>query len=149
MKRALIYIIGTGLGSGYTPKAPGTAGSLLAILIYYFFPLDSVYWLLISILVFCAGVWSGTEIEKDKGEDPGLVVVDEMVGQWLAVVILPHTFVTLLIGFILFRVFDIYKPYPINKSQELKAGWGIMIDDVLAGIYANIVLQLIYLSGII
>ncbi|MEJ2053029.1 MAG: phosphatidylglycerophosphatase A [Calditrichaceae bacterium] len=149
MKRALIYIIGTGLGSGYTPKAPGTAGSLLAILIYYFFPLDSVYWLLISMLVFCAGVWSGTEIEKDKGEDPGLVVVDEMVGQWLAVVILPHTFVTLLIGFILFRVFDIYKPYPINKSQELKAGWGIMIDDVLAGIYANIVLQLIYLSGII
>ena len=149
MKRFLIYTIGTGLGSGYTPIVPGTAGSLLALLIFFIFPLDSIYWLLISILFIGIGVWSSSEIEKDKGEDPGLVVIDEMVGQWLAVIFLPHSWITLLIGFILFRVFDIFKPYPINKSQKLKAGWGIMIDDVLAGVYANIVLQAVYISGLI
>ncbi len=149
MKRFIIYTIGTGFGSGYMPVAPGTAGSLIALLIYFLFPLDSFHWLAISILLFFTGVWTGSEIEKDKGEDPGLVVIDEMVGQWLAVIFLPPTLVTLLIGFILFRVFDIFKPYPINKSQKLKAGWGIMIDDVLAGIYANIIIHAIYLVGLI
>ena len=149
MKRFFIYTIGTGLGSGYTPKAPGTAGSLLALLIFFIFPLNSIYWFILSILFFFVGVWSGSEIEKDKGEDPGLVVIDEMVGQWLAVIFLPYSWLTLLIGFILFRVFDIFKPYPINRSQKLKAGWGIMIDDVLAGVYANIVLQTTYMSGLI
>ena len=149
IKRFLIYTIGTGLGSGYTPKAPGTAGSLLALLIFFIFPLNSINWFILSILFFFVGVWSGSEIEKDKGEDPGLVVIDEMVGQWLAVIFLPYSWLTLLIGFILFRVFDIFKPYPINRSQKLKAGWGIMIDDVLAGVYANIVLQATYMSGLI
>ena len=149
IKRFLIYTIGTGLGSGYTPKAPGTAGSLLALLIFFIFPLNSINWFILSILFFFVGVWSGSEIEKDKGEDPGLVVIDEMVGQWLAIIFLPYSWITLLIGFILFRIFDIFKPYPINRSQKLKAGWGIMIDDVLAGVYANIVLQAIYMSGLI
>ena len=149
MKRFFIYTIGTGLGSGYTPKAPGTAGSLLALLIFFIFPLNSIYWFILSILFFFVGVWSGSEIEKDKGEDPGLVVIDEMVGQWLAIIFLPYSWITLLIGFILFRIFDIFKPYPINRSQKLKAGWGIMIDDVLAGVYANIVLQATYMSGLI
>lgn len=149
MKRFIIYVIGTGLGSGYTPIAPGTAGSLLALLIYFLFQLSSVHWLLISVLLFFVGVWAGSEIAKDKGDDPGLVVIDEIVGQWLAVIFLPPTLITLLIGFILFRVLDIYKFYPINKSQKLKAGWGIMIDDVLAGVYANIILHIIYFVGII
>jgi phosphatidylglycerophosphatase A len=147
--RFLIYAIGTGLGSGYAPIAPGTAGSLLALILILLFPLDSVSWLLISILVFSAGVWTGTKIEKDKGEDPGIVVIDEMVGQWLAILFLPRSWITYLLGFVLFRVFDIYKPYPINKSQKLKAGWGIMIDDVIAGIYANIIIQFIYVSPLI
>lgn len=149
MKRFIIYAIGTGLGSGYIPIAPGTTGSLLALLIYFLFPLSSVHWLSITILLFFIGVWAGSEIEKDKGDDPGLVVIDEIVGQWLAVIFLPPTLVTLLVGFILFRIFDIYKPYPINKSQKLKAGWGIMIDDALAGVYVNIILHLIYFVGII
>jgi phosphatidylglycerophosphatase A len=149
IKRFLIYTIGTGFGSGYIPVAPGTAGSLLALFIFYIFPTDSVYWLLICVLFFFVGVWSSSEIEKDKGEDPGLVVVDEIVGQWLALIFLPISWITLLIGFILFRVFDIWKPYPINRSQKLKSGWGIMVDDVIAGVYANIVLQFIYLSGLI
>lgn len=149
IKRFLIYIIGTGFGSGYMPVAPGTAGSILALIIYFIFPLDAIYWLSISIMFFIAGIWSSSAIEKDKGKDPGLVVIDEMVGQWLAVIFLPFSWITLLIGFILFRTFDIWKPYPINRSQKLKAGWGIMIDDVLAGVYANIVLQAIYISGVI
>ncbi|MEJ2543428.1 MAG: phosphatidylglycerophosphatase A [Calditrichaceae bacterium] len=149
MKRFLIYSIGTGLGSGYVPLAPGTAGSILALILYFLFPLEPFYWLSISIFIFFVGVWTGFEIEKDKGEDPGLVVIDEMVGQWLAVIFLPPTLVTLLIGFALFRVFDIFKPYPINRSQKLKGGWGIMIDDVLAGVYANIIIHAIYIYGLI
>ena len=149
MKRFIIYTIGTGLGSGYIPIAPGTAGSLIALLIYFLFPLSSVHWLLISVLLFFVGVWVGSEIEKNEGDDPGLVVIDEMVGQWLAVIFLPPTLVTLLIGFVLFRVFDIFKPYPINRSQKLKGGWGIMIDDVLAGVYANIIIHAIYIYGLI
>ena len=148
MKRFLVYTLGTGFGSGYAPIAPGTAGSLLALIIYFLFPLNSFYWLTISIMLFFAGVWAGFKIEKDKGEDPGLVVIDEMVGQWLTVLFLPPTLVTLLTGFILFRLFDIFKPYPVNKSQKLKGGWGIMIDDVLAGIYATIILHALHLTGL-
>ncbi|MBN1407068.1 MAG: phosphatidylglycerophosphatase A [Calditrichaceae bacterium] len=149
MKRFFVYSIGTGFGTGFTPFAPGTAGSLLALIIYFFLPLDSFYWLWISLVFFFAGVWAGFEIEKERGKDPGLVVIDEMVGQWLAVIFLPPTLVTLLIGFALFRVFDIFKPYPINRSQKLKGGWGIMVDDMLAGIYANIIIHAIYFYGLI
>jgi phosphatidylglycerophosphatase A len=150
MKKFIHYAIASGFGSGFAPVAPGTAGSLLALVIFYLFPLTNVFWIIIILVVFFIGVHSATAVENymDK-EDPGMVVVDEMAGQWIALLFIPVNYYTLSGAFILFRVFDIFKPYPINKSQKLKGGWGIMVDDVIAGVYANFVLQLILLSGII
>ena len=150
MLKIIHYIIGTGFGAGFAPVAPGTAGSLLALIIYYFFPLNSSIWIIIICLTFIFGVISASAIERYmEKEDPGLVVIDEMIGQWIALLFLPVNYFTLGGAFLLFRLFDIFKPFPINQSQKLKAGWGIMIDDVIAGIYANIIVQLIILTGII
>jgi len=146
--RTIIYLIGTGLGSGYTPIAPGTAGSLLAVAILLIFPLHVYWWIFLIVALFFAGVWVSTKIERERVKDPGIVVIDEIVGQWLALLLLPPTLFYLVGGFLLFRFFDIVKPFPINRSQTLKEGWGIMIDDVLAGIYANLILQIIHRSGI-
>ncbi len=150
MRRLMVYGIGTGLGAGYSPIAPGTAGSLLALILFGLLPAASVVWLLISGIVFFVGVKISTLIECDKGEDPSLVVIDEIVGQWIALLFLPaYPLMVFVAAFFLFRLFDIWKPYPIDLSQKLNGGWGIMIDDVLAGIYANLVLQIILRSGLL
>ena len=81
-------------------------------------------------------------IEKERGKDPGLVVIDEFVGQWLALFCLPRAIAIYIIGFALFRLFDIWKPFPVNRIQSLPGGWGIMLDDVLAAIYTNLCLHL-------
>mgnify|MGYP005834913485 CR=1 FL=1 len=147
-KRTIIYLIGTGLGSGYAPIAPGTAGSLLAAVLFWILPLNMHWWIFIIVVGFLVGLWVSTQIEREKGEDPGLVVIDEMIGQWLTLIFLPSTLFYLAGGFLLFRLFDIFKPFPINRSQNLKEGWGIMTDDVLAGLYANLLLQFVHWSGV-
>lgn len=149
LKNIIIYMTGTGLGSGYAPLAPGTAGSLVGVLIYYLLPLDPGAWLLIAVVVSLTGIPVASYIEKDKGTDPGLVVIDEVCGQWIALLFLPRMWVVFILAFILFRFFDIWKPYPISRSQNLKGGLGIMADDILAGILANILIQLVLLSGVL
>ena len=149
MQKFLIYGIGTGLGTGYAPIAPGTAGSLLGLVLIYLFPLNGWYWLALTLLFFFIGVWTSTIIEKEKGEDPPIVVIDEVVGQWVALLFLPvYSVKVFVLAFLLFRLFDVRKPPPIDQSQNLKAGYGIMIDDVIAGVYANIILQLIFRTGL-
>ncbi len=149
MKKFVIYGLGTGLGSGYAPIAPGTAGSLVGLAFMYFFPLNNWYWLALTIFFFFVGVWASTIIEKEKGEDPPIVVIDEVVGQWVALLFLPvYSVKVFVLAFLLFRLFDVRKPPPIDQSQRLKAGYGIMIDDVIAGVYANIILQLIFRTGL-
>ena len=101
-----------------------------------------------NLALLFLGVWSGSEIEREKGKDPQIVVIDEVVGQWIALLLVPQTMIWFAVSFLLFRFFDILKPWPINQLQSLPGGWGIMIDDVLAGIYANIIIQLILISGI-
>lgn len=145
----IIYTLATGLGSGYTPYAPGTAGSLLAVLIYFLFPLSPFIWTFIITLTFFTGVWASGYVEKEQGKDPGIVVIDEIAGQWLALIFLPRGLIIFASAFILFRIFDIFKPYPIHDIQKLKSGWGIMLDDVLAGIYTNIILQIIVVTGLL
>ncbi len=138
------YLIATGLGTGYSPIAPGTAGSLLsAVIIYYFSPVNP--WLLMVLigLFFLAGVYSGNLVEKKHGHDPQIVVLDEMVGMAISLLFLPKNWILFVIAFILFRIFDIAKPPPVQQSQKLKGGWGIMLDDVLAGSYALLIIQLI------
>ena len=139
------YIFATGLGCGYIPKIPGTIGSLLVVLIYWFFPVDSILLISISIVLFMIGVPAATVVERFEGKDSGKIVIDEIVGQILTFVLIPFTGVNLILGFFLFRIFDIWKPYPINISQNLPNGWGVMIDDVLAAVYANIVLRIVLL----
>ncbi len=150
MIKGLIYMVGAGLGTGYAPVAPGTAGSLLAVLLFFLWPQASFFWLIMAIVFFLLGVPVSTAIEKERGQDPSMVVIDEVVGQWLALIFLPlFNWKIALAAFLLFRLFDIWKPFPINRSQSLRAGWGIMVDDVLAGIYANIVLQIVLRSGLL
>jgi phosphatidylglycerophosphatase A len=137
------HLIATALGTGYAPLAPGTAGSLLALfLIYYFYP-PSWILLLSILLLFLLGVYCSGKLEIIHGEDPSLVVVDEVVGMAISLLFLPRNWLLFLLAFLLFRFFDIVKPAPINSSQKLRAGWGIMIDDVLAGIYAIISVQIL------
>jgi phosphatidylglycerophosphatase A len=143
IRNRLAYIFATGLGSGYTPFAPGTAGSLLALFIYLLVPLDNYVWLIICTIVFFIGVWAANIVEEKHGNDPGIIVIDEFVGQWISLLFLPGTLMVYMAAFLLFRIFDILKPFPANDSQKITHGWGVMIDDVIAGIYANLVLQIV------
>lgn len=132
----------TGLGTGYSPLAPGTCGSLLALLIAWLF-LHSDWWALpIAILAACiAGVPVATWAERRWGSDPPRVVIDEVAGQWLALVLIPKSAIWYTVAFLLFRLFDIAKPWGVDRIQEAPGGWGVMLDDLLAGAYSNIVLQ--------
>ena len=144
--------LGTFFGTGFWPWGPGTAGSVAAVLLYLAFrPALSGMWLLVSAAVlFLPSVWAATECERIFGTtDPGKVVVDEVIGQAITLSVIPaasrmasgwHLW---LAGFILFRVLDITKPFPIRRLERLPGGWGIITDDALAGIYGAIVLGLV------
>lgn len=143
--------IATGFGSGYSPIAPGTAGALLAMLIWWGYSLLFSHCISIPVLTFIvivvftfAGVWSSSVVEKYWGEDPSRVVVDEMVGTWIALLAVPEGahWGYMLAAFVLFRFFDIVKPLGVRKMESLPSGFGIMADDILAGIYVFIVIYL-------
>jgi len=143
------YAIATALGSGYFPKAPGTAGSLFAILLVFLFNIPQITLVLLIIVFTILGIWSAGYVEKEIGDDPAIVVIDEVVGQWIALLFIPFTLIPVITAFILFRVFDIFKPFPIDQSQALKGGYGIIIDDIIAGVYANIIIQFTIYTGLI
>ena len=133
-----------GVGSGLAPKAPGTAGTLVAIPIFWViqdlsWPLY-VSWLLVTFVL--GVVWCGRSSRALGVHDHGGIVWDEMVGYWLTMFFAPAGWQWMLLGFILFRFFDILKPWPIGAvDRRVHGGFGIMIDDVLAGVYAWISLQ--------
>ncbi len=141
----LFMFLATGGYSGYLPKAPGTWGSLVGVLLWSVlchFPL-AIY-LTVTGLLFLAGVASAGAAEKivDRG-DPGLVVIDEIVGQLLTLCMAPFGIFPALAGFALFRLFDIMKPFPVNWfDSHLHGGLGIMLDDVIAGLYGLLVFAL-------
>ncbi|RMD90525.1 MAG: phosphatidylglycerophosphatase A [Calditrichaeota bacterium] len=140
------YLIATGLGTGYSPFAPGTMGSLLAVLIALFLlPPRSFAFLLVLLFGFAHGVWSSTRVEADmNSNDPSIVVIDEIVGMWVGLLFLPRNLWLFLLAFILFRYLDIKKPLGLNRLQSLPNGWGIMLDDVGAGFYTLIAMQLLF-----
>jgi len=142
----LIIFIATGCYSGYLPKAPGTWGSLVGLLLFYLLhDLNLTVYLAIIAGLFVVGSFAAGEMEKiiDK-RDPGLVVIDEIVGMLIAMIAVPATPLAMVIGFILFRIFDIAKPFPVNFfDQRFHGGLGIMLDDVVAGIYSLVILQLL------
>jgi phosphatidylglycerophosphatase A len=140
----LARVIATGLGSGYAPIAPGTAGSLVGLLLFW--PMAGVpfVWLAAAIVaLFFVGVVAATAVATQVGlHDPGIVVVDEVIGMWVTLALVPFTPLTAALGFLLFRLMDIVKPFPARDLEHLPGGWGIVADDVMAGIYANLALRL-------
>ena len=150
MKRAKLFhiIIASGFGSGFSPFAPGTAGALVAVIIwtvlFYVIPFNIllVVTSLLIVLFTAAGIWSADKLESEWGKDPSKVVVDEMVGVWIALLAVPVGNVWyILFDFLLFRFFDIFKPLGIRKMEQLEGGIGVMADDILAGIYSFLLLM--------
>ncbi len=153
MKGSICKLFASGFGSGYSPVAPGTAGSLLAalLLIPTGYPEAGLWqldgkgqlWLLAGVVVFfIIGVWSANQLEGEWGKDPSRVVIDEMVGMWIAMLWVVPSWPIWIAAFLLFRVFDIFKPLFIRDLERLPGGWGVMMDDVLAGVYTNLILQI-------
>ncbi len=140
------HFLALGLGSGLAPKAPGTFGTLAAIPLYLLLQELSIWSYLLTVMVaFVIGVWLCDVTTRNLGvhDHPG-IVWDEFVGYWLTMAAAPSGWQWVLLGFVLFRVFDIAKPWPIRLAdRRLGGGFGIMFDDVLAGIYAWLLLQAI------
>ncbi len=142
----LIMLIATGCYSGYLPKAPGTWGSLVGLLLFLLLqPLDLLPYLAVVLVLFIAGTLAAGEAEKIlDNRDPGVVVIDEIVGMLITMSGVPLTPLTLLLGFILFRFFDIAKPFPVNFfDSRFHGGLGIMLDDVVAGLYSLVFLHIL------
>ncbi|MGH7888971.1 MAG: phosphatidylglycerophosphatase A family protein [Thermodesulfobacteriota bacterium] len=145
MKRWLVQFIATFFYLGYSPIAPGTAGTLGAVLPFYLLAHFShpIYFLFVLGFIILS-IWVSTEACTAFGEsDPNEVVVDEVCGYLVTMFLVPTSTVNVVLGFFLFRFFDILKPPPIRRIERLPGGFGIVADDVAAGIYANIILQII------
>jgi len=142
-------LIGTSLGLGYLPQAPGTFGALGGLLSGWAVLNFTAYpnLILFSLIVFMSllGVYSSNKLIPEWGDDPSKIVIDEVVGMWIAMLFIPTSYAVLLSAFVLFRFFDIAKPLYIRRLEKIPGGWGIMLDDVAAGIYANITIQVFYL----
>lgn len=144
MTRLAVFIATVGY-CGYFPFAPGTVGSAAGLLFYAL-----VWWAASPVVevgmilgLFAAGVWAGTTAERYfGGVDPGPIVMDEVVGMLITLAFIPNLGWTgILAGFILFRVFDVVKPYPAGRFEQLHGGLGVMADDAMAAIYANLSLR--------
>lgn len=144
--RSFILFLATGAGSGYFPWMPGTVGSLAGILLYYSLrSMPRGPYLAFVVAFFFLAVWVAGLAEVIFGaKDPQRIVIDEIVGMLVTLVLLPLSWKTALVGFVLFRVFDIWKPFPIRLVQDnIPGGWGVVGDDVVAAIYANLILQIL------
>ena len=145
-------LIATVFYIGRLPLAPGTWCSFIAFLMWYFirsYNIEGVFILYASLVLFFIGVAVTTIYSESLGDDdPSEIVIDEWVGQWIALWLIPHSFIWGLVSFLFFRVFDIFKPGPVQIMDDIKSGTGIMMDDVIAGILALLVTQsLIYFIG--
>jgi phosphatidylglycerophosphatase A len=144
--RRFILLLATGLGVGYSPLAPGTLGTLVAIPVYYFLsnipsPLYEIT--LVGFLSLSVWVSGNAEIFFRKRDDQR-IVIDEIMGFLITMLWVPKTVHFVIIGFFLFRFFDILKPFPIRRLEKgFKGGFGVVLDDVAAGIYANIILNIV------
>lgn len=140
--RHLITVLATGCYIGYTPKAPGTAGSILGLcIIWGLADTSSLLYILLTVFLLILGIWVSGRAEVYFGHDGGQIVIDEIIGVMVTFIWIPLNVYTLIIGFILFRIMDIVKPFPANRAQKLPGGVGVVADDVIAAVYAHILLQ--------
>jgi phosphatidylglycerophosphatase A len=117
-------------------------GSAVALVLLWLIPFSRPVLAWFLVVVIAAGLWAGGRVERILGQkDPGIIVVDEVAGMTLSVVLLPRTVSVLLVAFVLFRIFDVWKPFPARESQALTGGLGVMIDDLIAGAYALILVM--------
>ena len=142
----LAVFLATAAYTGYFPIAPGTVGSAVGLAVY-----AAVWWtgsplveVAVILLLFAAGVWAGTVAEQYFGGiDPGPIVLDEVVGMLITLAFIPVGWPAALAGFFLFRVFDVIKPFPAGRMEKLHGGLGVMADDAMAAVYANVSLRLL------
>ncbi|MCB0746767.1 MAG: phosphatidylglycerophosphatase A [Ignavibacteriae bacterium] len=136
-------LIGSGFLSGYLPKAPGTFGSFIALLIYFIpgfeNPIIIISSILFSILI---GIPLGNYFEEIYGKDPGKFTLDEFIGTWISLLFIPKNIIIIFFSFILWRFLDIIKPFPANKAENLSGGLGIILDDVISGMYSLIIIHI-------
>ena len=129
-------------GAGYAPVASGTVGSFVTGVAIWLLPLTPLRIAIALVVVTLVGIWAGSRVERVLGKkDPGVIVIDEVAGMLLSVILLPRTIPVLITAFLLFRLFDIWKPFPARESQALTGGVGVMVDDLIAGFYTLILIM--------
>ncbi|MGB7291815.1 MAG: phosphatidylglycerophosphatase A [Thermodesulfobacteriota bacterium] len=144
MKERLSILISSFFYLGFSPVAPGTVGTLGAVLLFYVISgFSNLFYLFFIIALIIFSVWVSEIARIRLGDsDPSSIVIDEVCGFLVTMILIPPSMINITMGFLLFRFFDILKPPPIRRSETLSGGMGIVADDVLAGIYANILLQI-------
>ncbi len=145
MKNSIAKIIATFFYVGLIPIGPGTFGTLAAIPLFYALSFTPIYlYLAITVVIILISVWASTIAEQIFGKtDPGQVVADEVCGYLVTMILVPPTITNIFFGFLLFRIFDMTKPYPTRKFEKLPGGWGIVMDDVMAGVYSCVTLHIL------
>jgi phosphatidylglycerophosphatase A len=146
-------LISTCLGIGYTPKGGGTIAAVVCCIAWYFAWVGgngfffTIGWLqvLVAIALFLVGVYTAGKVEPEWGKDSYRVVIDEVAGMALTLCFVPVKWLYVAVGLVFFRFFDIVKPLGIKKMEDIRGGWGVMLDDMLAGLYANLLLQIVVL----
>jgi len=142
----LSVAVATALGVGYVPFAPGTFGSLAGLVVFAGVRATGqpAVELAAIVAVFFTGVWAATAAETHFGHiDPGPVVIDEVLGMLVTLTLLPVSMTGVLVGFVLFRIFDVIKPPPCNRLEALPGGWGVMCDDFMAAVYAHVCVRVL------
>lgn len=144
MNKAIIKILSTFFYVGYLPLIPGTFGSLAGVLLYYLIKISDLNYFLSTLAIIVVGFLVCGKAEKlMQKSDPRYVVIDEVAGMLVTLLFIPYDIKLIVIAFILFRILDTLKPYPAGRLERLKGSVGIMSDDLVAGLYANLILQIV------
>lgn len=142
MLEVLALALATSLGVGYVPVASGTFGAAVGLVLWYFLPSSPAIQAVVILVLFVAGSWSGSIAERHFGAtDPSAVVIDEVMGMLITLFMNPVGWKGALLAFLLFRIFDVVKPYPANELERLPGGVGVMADDGMAAVYSNLALR--------
>ena len=144
--RTVARFIATAGGIGFLVKGGGTAAAVVFCIAWYFFPMEAVYQVLLLLLLLIAGTWSATRMETVWGHDSNRIVIDEVAGMMITLAFLPPQLAYIVTGCVLFRFFDIVKPLGIKRAEALPRGMGVMADDVVAGVYAQLILRAIVMA---